>query len=103
MAKTSIPMEIVKLTEMGTNGEMLRALKAHEAAQAAQAEHEAMDPGPTRMGAMTITFWDHGSNNITPEVTFDPVGRITPNSIERNLPYIYHQINLRQTQQRNGQ
>jgi hypothetical protein len=57
--------------------------------------------GPQQVGSMTITFWDHGGNNITPEVTFDPVGRITPNSIERNLPHIYHEINLRQVQQRN--
>jgi hypothetical protein len=61
----------------------------------------ALDPDPKMVGSMTIKFWDHGANNITPEVTFEPVGRITPNSVERNLPYIYHQINLHQTQARN--
>jgi hypothetical protein len=62
----------------------------------------ALDPGPIMVGCMTVKFWDHGGNNIIPEITFAPVGRITPNAIERNLPHIYHQINLHQTQVRNS-
>lgn len=62
----------------------------------------AVDPGPILDGSITVNFWRHPSGAVTPEVAFNPVGRITPNSIERNLPHIYHQINLRQTQQRNG-
>lgn len=62
----------------------------------------ALDPAPICCGSMTIRFWDHGGNNVIPEITFDPVGRITPNSIERNLPHIYHQINLYQTQARHA-
>ena len=60
------------------------------------------EPEGRLYGQMTIKFWEHGTGNVTPEVSFSPIGSINPNTIERFLPYIYSQINLRQTQQRHG-
>jgi hypothetical protein len=50
-------------------------------------------------GSMTIDFWDY-DGNVIPEIMFNPVGRITPNAIDRHLPHIYHQINIAQNKAR---
>jgi hypothetical protein len=64
-----------------------------------------IDGEPAKLyGRLTITFWDMGSlvgaPSIAPEVRFHPVGRISPETINKNLEYIFNQILIAQAQAR---
>ena len=69
----------------------------------ARAEERAVglerDDGSKLFGSMTVEFWDH-SGNVVPEVSFNPVGRIQPATIDKHLPVIYLSIAQAQTKER---
>jgi hypothetical protein len=54
-------------------------------------EADETPPAPRMFGRMTITWWDH-DGAITHDVTFDPLGRINPNSLDRILPHVFREI-----------
>ena len=56
---------------------------------------------PVSCGSITITFFD-GGGHMVPEVSFAPLGRINPNTIERFLPFIYQAIQREQVRERQG-
>lgn len=61
------------------------------------------EPAPLAMpvmGSMTVTFLDAGQGHMVPEVTFAPLGRINPNTLERFLPFIYREIQREQVKER---
>lgn len=68
----------------------------------AQAKQRSLDIAHTLpvAGSITITFYD-ADGHMVPEVSFAPLGRINPNTIERYLPYIYQQIQQEQAAVRN--
>lgn len=75
----------------------------------AQAKLREMDLAPTPalsdregvkpVGSITITFHEV-EGHVIPEVSFAPLGRINPNTIERCLPFIYQQIQRQQVADR---
>lgn len=58
--------------------------------------------GPVVIGSITITFLD-ADGHLIPEVSFAPLGRINPNTIERYLPFIYREIQRAQVKERRGE
>jgi len=51
---------------------------------------------------MTITFKDYGRGAVVPEVSFDPVGRISPGLFDRHQAFFQREIQKAQVQQRTG-
>jgi hypothetical protein len=51
-------------------------------------------------GEVTLRFYDSGNGQLVPEVSFRPLGRINPNTIEKHLPFIYHEIQRQQVIER---
>jgi hypothetical protein len=56
---------------------------------------------PYQHSEMTIAF-DFEGGAMRPSISFSPVGRITPMTVERHLGWLYRQIQMAQTIQRNG-
>lgn len=54
---------------------------------------------PKVVGSITITFHDAGGH-IVPTVSFAPLGRINPSTIERYLPFVYQEIQKQQVLER---
>jgi hypothetical protein len=54
---------------------------------------------PPCVGSITITFYDTGGH-VVPQVSFAPLGRINPNTIEQHLPFIYRAIQREQVTDR---
>lgn len=56
---------------------------------------------PVVFGRITITWYDY-DGAIIPDITFDPLGRINPNTLERCLPHIYREMQRAQVASRSG-
>lgn len=62
-------------------------------------ENREPDPPRNVFGSINITFYED-DGNVTPVVTFMPLGRINPNTLERCLPFIYREIQRQQVKDR---
>lgn len=51
-------------------------------------------------GRMTLEFRTNGEGSTYPIVSFEPIGKITAALIERNLGFLYKQIQIAQVQSR---
>jgi hypothetical protein len=51
-------------------------------------------------GEITLRFYDSGAGQLVPQVSFGPLGRINPNTIEKHLPFIYREIQRQQVIER---
>jgi hypothetical protein len=55
------------------------------------------------VGEITLRFYDSEAGGLVPEVSFRPLGRINPNTIEKHLPFIYREIQRQQVIERKRQ
>jgi hypothetical protein len=56
---------------------------------------------PYEHSEMTIAF-DFEGGSLRPSITFNPVGRINPQTVEKHLGFIYREITKAQSMQRSG-
>ena len=87
--------------------ERLQELLAEQDRRQAEARFQVQLPAPVdnppplpEAGCITIRFYDSGMAGLVPKVSFAPLGRINPNTIEKHLPHIYREIARAQVQER---